>query len=52
MNGVLGTTMTNESYIHEGVKSTLNSRDAWFNSVQNILSSCLFFAPTDLNMQK
>jgi hypothetical protein len=37
-----GTTMTNESYIHEGVKNTLNLRDAWFNPVQNISSFCRF----------
>jgi hypothetical protein len=36
----LGTTLTNQNDIHDEIKSGLNSRNASYNSVQNILSSC------------
>jgi hypothetical protein len=38
----LGTTQTNQNYIHEEIKSRLNSRNTCYCSVQNHLSSCLF----------
>jgi hypothetical protein len=37
----LGTTLTNQNDIHDGIKSRLNSRDACSHSVQNLLSSRL-----------
>jgi hypothetical protein len=35
----LGTTLTDQNYMHEEIKSRLNSRNACYHSVQNILSS-------------
>jgi hypothetical protein len=37
----LGTTVTNESFIHGEIKSRLNSGNACYYSVQNLLSSRL-----------
>jgi hypothetical protein len=37
----LGTTLTNENEIHDEIKSRLNSGDACYHSVQNLLSSRL-----------
>jgi hypothetical protein len=37
----LGTTLTNQSDIHDGIKSRLNSGNTCYYSVQNILSSRL-----------
>jgi hypothetical protein len=37
----LGTTVTNQSCIHEEIKSSLNMGNACYQSVQNILSSRL-----------
>ena len=37
----MGTTLTNQSYIQEEIKSTLKSRNACCHSVQNLLSSRL-----------
>jgi hypothetical protein len=37
----LGTTVTNQNFIQEGVKRRLNSGNASYHSVQNLLSSCL-----------
>jgi hypothetical protein len=37
----LGTTLTNQNGIHDEIKSRLNSGDACYYSVQNLLSSCL-----------
>jgi hypothetical protein len=37
----LGMTLTNQNDIHDEVKSRLNSGNACYYSVQNILSSCL-----------
>jgi hypothetical protein len=38
----LGTTVTDQNYIHEEVKRRLNSRNACYHSVQNVLSSCFY----------
>jgi hypothetical protein len=35
----LETTLTNQNDIHDEIKSRLNSGNAWYHSVQNILSS-------------
>jgi hypothetical protein len=37
----LGTTVTNQTSIHEEIKSKINSRNACCNAVQNILPSHL-----------
>jgi len=37
----LGTTLTNQNYIQEEIKSRLNLGNAWYYSVQNLLSSRL-----------
>jgi hypothetical protein len=37
----LGTTITNENLIHEEIKRRLNSGNACYHLVQNLLSSCL-----------
>jgi hypothetical protein len=37
----LGMTLTNKNDIHDEIKSRLNSGNACYYSVQNILSSCL-----------
>jgi hypothetical protein len=37
----LGTTLTNQNDIHDEIKSRLNSRNACYYSVQNLLSSRL-----------
>jgi hypothetical protein len=37
----LGTTLTNQNDIHDEIESRLNSGNACYYSVQNILSSCL-----------
>jgi hypothetical protein len=36
-----GTTLTNQNDIHDEIKSRLNSRNACYHSVQNLLSSRL-----------
>jgi hypothetical protein len=38
----LGTTLTNQNDIHDLIKSRLNSGNACYNSVQNLLSSLLY----------
>jgi UDP-N-acetylglucosamine 2-epimerase len=37
----LGTTVTNQNLIQEGIKRRLNSGNAFYHSVQNLLSSRL-----------
>jgi hypothetical protein len=37
----LGTTATNQNCIHEEIKSRLNSENAYYLSIQNLLSSHL-----------
>jgi hypothetical protein len=36
----LGTTLSSWNDIHDEIKSRLNSGNAWYYSVQNLLSSC------------
>jgi hypothetical protein len=43
----LGTTLTNENDIYDEIKSRLNSGNACYYSVQNILSSRLIKKPKD-----
>jgi sorting nexin-29 len=37
----LGTTLRDQNYMHEEIKSRLNSGNACYHSVQSLLSSCL-----------
>jgi hypothetical protein len=37
----LGTTLTDQNYIHEDINSRLNSGNACYHSVQSLLSSCV-----------
>jgi len=37
----LGTTLTDQNSIQEEIKSRLQSRNAWYHSVQNLFSSSL-----------
>jgi hypothetical protein len=37
----LGMTLTNHNDIHDEIRNRLNSGNAWYHSVQNLLSSCL-----------
>jgi glycerol-3-phosphate O-acyltransferase len=37
----LGTTLTDQNYVHEAIKSSVNSGNASYHSVQSLLSSCL-----------
>jgi hypothetical protein len=38
----LGTTVTNQSCIHEEIKSRLNMGNAYYHCGQDLLCSCLF----------
>jgi hypothetical protein len=42
----LGTTLTNQNDIHDEIKSRLNSGNACYHSVRNILSSSLIYDKT------
>jgi hypothetical protein len=48
----LGTTVTNQSLICEEVRSRLNSGNAYYHSVQNILSSRLLSKSVKIRMYK
>jgi hypothetical protein len=37
----LGTTLTDQNYMHEEIKSGLNSGNVCYHSIQSLLSSCL-----------
>jgi hypothetical protein len=37
----IGTTLTDQNYVHKEIKSRLNSGNACYHSVQSLLSSCL-----------
>jgi hypothetical protein len=37
----MGTTLTDQNYMHKGIESRLNLGNACYHSVQNLLSSCL-----------
>jgi hypothetical protein len=41
LNTYLGTTLTDQNHMHEGIKSRLNSGNACYRSVQSLLSSHL-----------
>jgi hypothetical protein len=48
----LGITVTNENCIHEKIKSRLNSGNAFYHAVQNLLSSHLPFKKVQLKICK
>ena len=48
----LGTTLSNQNSIHEGIKSILKSGDACCHSVQNLLSSILRSKSVQINMYR
>jgi hypothetical protein len=48
----LGTTLTNQNDIHDEIKSRLNSKNACYLSVQNLLSSRLISKKLKINIHK
>jgi hypothetical protein len=48
----LGTTLTNQNDINDGIKSRLNSGNACYYSVQNLLSSCLISKDLKIKLYK
>jgi hypothetical protein len=48
----LGTTLTDQNYMHEEIKSRLNSGNACYHSVQILLFSCLFSRKLKVKMYK
>jgi hypothetical protein len=48
----LGTTVTNQNFIHEKLKRRLNSGNACYHSVQNLLSSLLLCKNTKIRIYK
>jgi hypothetical protein len=48
----LGTTVTHKNLIHEEIKSRLNSRNACYHSVQNLLSPLLVSKHVNIRIQK
>jgi hypothetical protein len=47
-----GTTLTNQNDIHNEIKSGLNTGNAFFNSVQNLLSSRLMSKKLNMKTSK
>jgi hypothetical protein len=48
----LGTKLRNQNDIHDEIKSTLNSGNACYYSVQNLLSSCLILKKLKIKIYK
>jgi hypothetical protein len=48
----LGTTLTNQNDIHDEIKNRLNSGNACYYSVQNLLSSCLISKNLNIKIYK
>jgi hypothetical protein len=48
----LGTTLTNQNYIREEIKSRLNTGNACYHSVQNLLSSSLLSKNLKIKIQR
>jgi len=46
------TTLKNQNYIHEEIKSRLNSGNTCYHLVQNLLSSSLLFKYTKIMIQR
>jgi hypothetical protein len=47
-----GTTLTDQNYIQEETESRLNSGNAYYNSVQSVLSSCLLLSNVKVKIYK
>jgi hypothetical protein len=47
-----GTTLTNQTCVHEEIKSRLNSRNTCYHAVQKLLSSCLLPENLKITMYK
>jgi hypothetical protein len=47
-----GTTVTNQNLIQEEIKRRLNSGNACYHSVQNLLSSCLLLKNLKIRIHK
>jgi hypothetical protein len=48
----LGTTLTDQDFIQEEIKSRLNSGNACYHSVQSLLSSCLLSRNVKIKVYK
>jgi hypothetical protein len=48
----LGATLTDQNYIHEEIRSRLNSGNACYHAVQNLLSSRLLFRSVKIKIYK
>jgi hypothetical protein len=48
----LGTTLTDQNYMHDEIKSRLNSGNACYHSVQSLLPSCLLSRNVKVKMYK
>jgi hypothetical protein len=48
----LGTTITNQNLIQEEIKRRMNSGNAYYQSVQNLLSSCLLSKDIKIRIYK
>jgi hypothetical protein len=48
----LGTALTNQNGVRDEIKNTLNSRNACYYSVQNILSSCFIWKNLKIKIYK
>jgi hypothetical protein len=48
----LGTTLINQNDIHDEIKSRLNSGNACYQSLQNLLSSCLIYKKLKIRIYK
>jgi hypothetical protein len=48
----LGTTVTNQNFIQEEIKRRLNSANAYYHSVQNLLSSCMLSKNVKVRINK
>jgi hypothetical protein len=48
----LGTTLTDQNCMHEEINSILNSGNAWYCSVQSLLSSCLLSRNVKVKIHK
>jgi hypothetical protein len=48
----LGTTLTDQNHMHEEIKSRLNSENACYHSVQNLLSSLLLSRNLEVKIYK
>jgi hypothetical protein len=48
----LGSTLTDQNFIHEEIRNWLNSGNACYHAVQNLLSSCLLSRNVKIKIYK